>query len=140
MAVTHVDRVRGPHFSLPHFHDADVEARFYAAVPAKLRSRVRAVVMDPYLGGRGLRKWLALLTQSACPLPEELPEELVEIYLEDCDAEPLFDCAECGLALPVRAGRRGGHEPTHDRVYFAACPHCSGPVGPHAYCVRTCTR
>jgi hypothetical protein len=113
--------------------DAD---RLLAAIPAALQARVRAVLANPRLGGRGLRAWLALLETEDRPLPDALPAELVEVYLKDTEAEPLHDCESCGLPVPVRAGWRAGHEPSADRVYFPACPHCGGRTGPYAFWAR----
>lgn len=113
--------------------DAD---RLLAAIPASLQARARAVLGNPRLGGRGLRAWLGLLEAEDRPLPAALPPELVEVYLEDTEAEPLHDCESCGLPVPVRAGWRAGHEPSADRVYFPACPHCGGRTGPHAFWAR----
>jgi hypothetical protein len=113
--------------------DAD---RLLAAIPASLQARVRAVLANPRLGGRGLRAWLALLETEDRPLPDALPAELVEVYLMDTEAEPLHDCESCGLPVPVRAGWRAGHEPSADRVYFPACPHCGGRTGPYAFWAR----
>jgi hypothetical protein len=113
--------------------DAD---RLLDAIPAALRGRVKAILANPRLGGRGLRAWVALLEVEDRPLPDSLPAELIEVYLEDTEAEPLHDCEACGLPVPVRAGWRAGHEPTTDRVYFPACPHCGGRTGPHAFWAR----
>jgi hypothetical protein len=113
--------------------DAD---RLLAAMPASLQARVRAVLANPRLGGRGLRAWLALLETEDRPLPEALPAELVEVYLKDTEAEPLHDRESCGLPVPVRAGWRAGHEPSADRVYFPVCPHCGGRTGPYAFWAR----
>lgn len=107
-----------------------------AAVPAALRVRARVLLSDPRQGGRGLRAFLALVEADGRPLPGDLPGELVAVYLEDADAEPLYDCERCGLPVPVRAGRRCGHEAAVDRVYFAACPCCGGRTGRHAYWSR----
>jgi hypothetical protein len=114
----------------------DAEGRLLSAAPSALRSRVRAALANPRLGGRGLRAWLAKMEVEDRPLPEQLPDDLFMVYLSDTEAEPLFDCEECGLPVPVRAGRRGGHEPNCDRVYFPRCPHCGGRTGPHAFWSR----
>jgi len=113
--------------------DAD---RLLAAIPVSLQAQARAVLADPRLGGRGLRAWIALLEREDRPLPDELPPELVEVYLTDTEAEPLHDCESCGLPVPVRAAWRAGHEPSADRVYFPVCPQCGGRTGPHAFWAR----
>ena len=120
--------------------DQDLTAavdRLLAAVPARQRPLVRTLLTNPRHGGRGLRAWLGLMAADDRPLPPALPQELVEVYLRDDEAEPLHDCERCGLVVPVRAGWRSGHEPSCDRVYFPACPHCGGRTGPHAFWSRT---
>ena len=115
---------------------ADPEARFLAAVPVRLRPRVVAALMNPRIGGRGLRAWLAKVERSESPCPHAMPAALVEVYLADPDAEPLHDCERCGLAVPVRVSRRAGHEVVGERAYFPACPCCGGQTGMHAFCAR----
>lgn len=112
------------------------DERLLAAVPASLRPTVRTLLTNPRQGGRGLRAWVGLIEADPRPLPTALPGELLDVYLSDADAEPLHDCADCGLPVPVRAGRRVGHEPTCDRVYFVVCPNCGGRTGPHAFWSR----
>jgi hypothetical protein len=111
--------------------------RLLAAVPDGLRARVEAVLADPRRGGRGLRAWLGLMEAEHRPLPAALPAELIEVYLRDGEAEPLYDCENCGLPVPVQTGWRAGHEPTADRVYFPVCPACGGRTGPYAFWTRT---
>lgn len=112
------------------------EHRFLSAVTPSLQPRVRATLSNPRLGGRGLRAWLQLVELEDRPLPSRIPDDLVAVYLSDTEAEPLYDCEQCGLSIPVRAGHRGGHEPSCDRVYFARCPHCGGRTGPFAFWSR----
>ena len=105
-----------------------------SALPPDRRGVTLVLLTDPRRGGRGLRTWLTLL--DACPpnlLPAAVPAELIDVYLGDEEAEPLHDCERCGLAVPVRAGRRCGHEATIERVYFPTCPACGGRTGQHAY-------
>ncbi len=124
--------------SEPFTPDADSpEARLLTAIPPALRPLAESVLTSPRLGGRGLRAWLALLEVDHPPLPDELPPELVEVYLRDDEAEPLFDCERCGLPVPVRCGRRLGREPVAERVYFPTCPSCGGRTGRHAFWSRT---
>ena len=111
--------------------------RLMAAVPAAYRKRTAAVLKSPRLGGRGLRAWMVILDTDDRPLPKDLPAGLVEVYLDDSEAEPLHDCERCGLTVPVRANRRCGHEATVDHVYFPECPHCGGRTGRYAYWSRT---
>ena len=104
------------------------DERLLAAVPDSLRPTVKSLLKNPRQGGRGLRAWVGLIEADPRPLPTALPGELLDVYLSDADAEPLHDCADCGLPVPVRVGRRVGHEPTCDRVYFTVCPNLNaGP-------------
>jgi hypothetical protein len=107
-----------------------------SAVPPGRRSPTLALLTDPRRGGRGLRKWLTLLDTDDHPPPTALPGELIDVYLTDEEAEPLHDCERCGLAVPVRAGRRCGHEAVVEHVYFPTCPCCGGRTGRHAYWSR----
>ena len=110
----------------------DAEDEFLAAIGPDQRPRVRALLENPRRGGRGLRSWFALV-ESGLRGAAAVPAEVVEVYLTDDEAEPLYDCERCGLPVPVRAGRRCGHEPTPERVYFASCPRCGGKTGRHAF-------
>jgi hypothetical protein len=118
------------------FDPDSAEGALLAAVPPGLRPLVASLLTTPRRGGRGLRAWLSLLAADSRPLPDELPRELVEVYLTDDDAEPLHDCEACGLAVPVRCGRRVGHEPVAEHVYFPACPQCGGRTGRYAFWSR----
>ncbi len=104
-----------------------------AAVSCGQRPQVHTLLTDRRCGGRGLRALLALIENEDRQLPDALPQALVEVYLNDDEAEPLHDCEECGLPIPVHASRRCGHEATVERVYFPACPHCGGRTGQYAY-------
>lgn len=112
------------------------ERRLLASIPQGLRSRVEAVLTDPRSGGRGLRAMVALLVNEERPLPKTLPSDLIDIYLYDDEAEPLHDCENCGLPLPVRASYRAGHEANPERIYYSSCPHCGGRTGRFAYWSR----
>jgi hypothetical protein len=111
----------------------DAAARFLSVVPMKLRDDVRRLLTNPCEGGRGLRHWLSLLEIEPRPMPRQLPIDLVEVYLEDDDAEPLHDCESCGFFVPVRVSRRLGHEPAVERVYYSECPNCGGRTGRFAF-------
>ncbi len=120
----------------PGFESTSAEAKFIAAVPPALQPDIWTLLTSPRCGGRGLRAWLALLEVDHPPLPRELPQELVEVYLRDQEAEPLHDCERCGLPVPVRCGRRVGREPVAEWEYFPACPSCGGRTGRHAFWSR----
>jgi hypothetical protein len=111
----------------------DVADQFLSVVPMKLRDEVRRLLLSPCDGGRGLRQWLCLMEIEPRPLPRQLPIDLVEVYMNDDDAEPFHDCEQCGFVVPVRVARRIGHEPTAERVYFPECPNCGGRTGRFAF-------
>lgn len=119
---------------IPRVHASD---RLLAALPPDRRPFARRVLADPRCGGHGLRAWVSQLDALAGPLPPALPPEVVEVYLADDDAEPLHDCERCGLAVPVRAARRCGHEAVVEREYFPTCPCCGGRTGRFAYWSRS---
>jgi hypothetical protein len=118
------------------FDPQTVEDEWLAAISSALRSTVRKLLKTPRYGGRGLRAWLALMETEGRPLRGQIPDELIEIYLQDDEAEPLHDCASCGLPVPVRVGRRVGLEPVVERVYFPTCPLCGGRTGRYAFWSR----
>ena len=110
--------------------------RLLAALPPGRLTVARRMITDPRCGGHGLRAWLALLDTDDRPLPPAVPDELIEVYLADDDAEPLHDCESCGMAVPVRVGRRCGHEAVVEREYFPTCPCCGGRTGRYAFWSR----
>ena len=110
----------------------DARERFLAAVDPRQRPVVEAVLSQPFYGGAGLRAWLAALANRGGVLPPSLPQELVVVYLEDSEALPLHDCADCGLAIPVRPGR-SSFVGEVERVYFRTCPCCGGRTGWYAH-------
>jgi len=115
----------------------DATRDLLAAVPERLRKSVSTVLGNPRLGGRGLRDWLGLLAAEERGLPSRLSDELIEVYLRDDEAEPLHDCEQCGLSIPVRAVRRCGHEAVIEHTFFSTCPHCGGRTGRFAYWSRS---
>jgi hypothetical protein len=119
---------------------AELELRFLAAVMPAQRPAVMNVLRAGRHGGRGLRSWLRRLLASDGSLPPLVPEELVAIYLEDPDAMPLHDCAECGLAIPVRPRLHGWDDDDPDIAYFPKCPCCGGRTGACVYWSNTKTR
>jgi hypothetical protein len=118
---------------------AQTRDRFLAAVDPKQRATVAGLLRQRHRGGLGLRMWLRTLVTQDRPLPESLPTELVQVYLDDPEAVPLYDCASCGLAVPVLPGWRG-YEGEPERVYFLECPCCGGSTGLHAYWSNTIKR
>ena len=115
---------------------AQTRDQFLSAVDPRQRPTVAGLLRQPHRGGVGLRMWLRTLVTQGRAVPESLPLDLVQVYLDDPEAVPLHDCAECGLAIPVHPGWRG-YEGEPERVYFPACPCCGGPTGLHAYWSKT---
>lgn len=111
-----------------------VEARdqFLAAIDPRQSAAVAELLRQPRRGGLGLRMWLRDLVTQGRPIPATLPARLIQVYLDDAEAVPLHDCADCGLAVPVHPGCHG-YEEEPERVYFAACPCCGGATGLYAY-------
>jgi len=118
------------------FAPQTVEDELLAAIAYGLRSTVQKLLKTPRCGGRGLRAWLALMETGGRPLRGRLPDGLIEIYLQDDDAEPLHDCEDCGLPVPVHVGRHVGNEPVVERIYFPTCPLCGGRTGRYAFWSR----
>ncbi len=116
-------------------HDArwsEARQRLLAAVASVQRAEVARRLQQAPHGGLGLRLWLRTLVTQGRPLPEALPAELVQVYLEDPDAVPAHDCAICGVAIPVQPGWQG-YDDEPRRVYFPTCPCCGGRTGLYAY-------
>jgi hypothetical protein len=112
---------------------AETRDRFLAVVDPKQRHAVQELLQNRDSGGKGLRSWLRALTWRQGRLPAAIPLELINIYLTDPEAVPLFDCESCGLAIPVRPGRRYGYEEEAEHVYFRTCPNCGGRTGWYVY-------
>jgi hypothetical protein len=109
--------------------------RFLDAVEMRQRPQVASMLRLPQHGGRGLRAWLGSIAAQRSCMPDSIPEQLVQVYLEDSEAIPLHDCASCGVAIPVRPAW-DGYEEEPDQVYFSRCPCCGGPTGLYAYWSR----
>ncbi len=106
--------------------------RFLAAVAPEQRQLVAELLGQFPHGGQGLHRWLCALAWEGAFLPGSLPPELIATYLDDAEAVPLHDCADCGLAVPIRPGRTYGYEGLAARRYFPTCPHCGGKTGWYA--------
>ncbi len=103
--------------------------QFLAALDAGQRDTVARLLRQPHYGGTGLRQWLCALAAGIAVLPDAGPPALIQVYLTDPEAMPLHDCADCGLAVPVRPGRLYACVETAERVYFPLCPACGAPTG-----------
>jgi len=113
----------------------ELRQEFLKRMDRQQRDVIIMLLQSPNQGGRGLRLWMHRLLNDERPLPDSLPRELVQVYLDHSEAEPLFDCEACGLAIPVEPGWQR-NEAKPQVVYFAACPCCGGAVGLHAYWSR----
>jgi hypothetical protein len=108
-----------------------IRERFLAAIASGQRQLVEALLSQPRAGGRGLRMWLRNIAAQESPLPKSLPPALVQVYLSDPEAIPSHDCAECGVAIPIRPSCLN-YEDEPAEVYFPSCPCCGGPTGLYA--------
>jgi hypothetical protein len=115
----------------PPRHWAEAVEQLLAAVDPQQRAAVQQFLKDWHAGGRGLREWARSLLRRGKAVPEALPRELVQVYLDDPDAEPLHDCARCGVAVPVHPAPRGAGGA--EFAYFRLCPVCGGRTGLYAY-------
>ena len=110
----------------------ETRTRFLQAIDPSQREAVDCLLRHLHHGGAGIRNWLDSITWRGCPLPDSLPEALIEVYLQDSEAAPLHDCEDCGLAIPIRPNRRDADSDA-ERIYFPQCPACGGSTGPYAY-------
>jgi hypothetical protein len=60
--------------------------------------------------------------------------------MEDSEAMPQHDCADCGLAIPVRPARPADFVGEVERIYFPTCPNCGGRSGWYAYLSNAMSR
>lgn len=110
--------------------------RFLLATPVGLRQATERSLGNLHSAGSGLRAWVAAIAWRGSRLPESLPAELVQVYLDDPEAIPLHDCEKCGIAIPVRPDRLNGSEAEPEQVYFTQCPVCAGRTGWFLYFSR----
>lgn len=54
--------------------------------------------------------------------PLALPDVVWSVYLENADAKPEVECADCGYLLPCGGWGK-------ENVFFETCPLCDGKVG-----------
>jgi hypothetical protein len=102
--------------------------QFLAAVAPTQREQV-ASRLRLHSSGSGLRDWIDAITWRGGVLPCRIPESVVDVYLTDPEASPLYDCEGCGLAIPVRPSRLYGFEGEPEVVYFSKCPICDSRTG-----------
>ena len=124
--------------------------RLVQAIAPEQRDAV-VQVMEQWLQqeGDGCKRWPGLVTwtyyleRGRGFLPERIPSEVIDVYLTNARAQPDHDCADCGMAIPIRPcvidDRSFGGECVYRGVaeeevrYFAACPSCGGVTGQQAY-------
>lgn len=114
----------------------DTAARFLAAVPYEQREAVEPLLQQPHYGSEGLRSWIDAIANQGAVLPEHIPAAVIDVYLEDAEAMPLYECEECGLAVPVRPNRLLGPDAEPEKIFFPECPICGGRTGYYLYRTR----
>lgn len=108
-------------------------ARLLNAVPPECTATVQRLLQSPHMGGAGLREWVAAIALRGAVCPDFIPAEVIQAYLLDPEAVPLYDCEACGIAVPVRPSQRYGREAEPELVYFEQCPWCGGKTGWYLY-------
>jgi hypothetical protein len=103
--------------------------RFVNAVSVNHRETVAQLLRQPNNGGSGLREWVSAIAFRGAITPSTIPDTVIEVYLGDPEAVPLYDCESCGLAIPVRPSRLYGLDGDPDEVYFRNCPLCGARTG-----------
>jgi hypothetical protein len=103
--------------------------RFLAAVSSSRRPQVADMLHHMHNGGSGLRYWIEAITWRGASLPDRIPDCIIDVYLSDSEAMPLYDCEQCGLAIPVRPSRLYGFDGDPEEVYFPNCPICGARTG-----------
>ncbi|MGC3971108.1 MAG: hypothetical protein QM775_28360 [Pirellulales bacterium] len=67
-------------------------------------------------------------------IPQPVPPEVAEVYVNEPKAVPWLRCQDCQLLLPVRSGfwrnTQSGHWCQGNQRYFADCPACHGEIAP----------
>jgi hypothetical protein len=103
--------------------------QFLNAVPLNRRELVGKLLRQPNNGGSGVRDWIAAIAFRGAPMPDVIPDSVIEVYLTDPEAVPLYDCESCGFAIPVRPSRLYGPDGEPEVVYFPECPLCGARTG-----------
>lgn len=111
-------------------------AQFLRAVAPAQRDHAARLLQQPNNGGGGLREWVSAMAWRKVAVPEQIPMDLVDVYLKDPEAVPLFDCESCGLPVPIRPSRLYGLEGDPDEVYFPNCPLCGSRTGLYLHFTR----
>jgi hypothetical protein len=123
-------------FATPETQWQTACAIFLDAVPPKQRAAVRQILQNANCGGSGMRDWVSSIAFRGATLPACIPEEVIDVYLDDSEAVPLHDCGRCGFAVPIRPNRLHGVESEPEQTYFPTCPNCGGNTGPYFFWSR----
>gem|GEM_PF-3720525 len=134
LPIEHLDTASASTEADPRWTSACQE--FLLAVPDALRETVDRTLRGLHNGGSGLRAWVSGIAWRGGRLPEEVPADLIQVYLTDPEAVPLHDCETCGIAIPVRPHRLHGLDGEPEQVYFSSCPACGGRTGWFLYWAR----
>lgn len=113
----------------------EISQRFLAAVVDEQQDAVEPLLQLHY-GNTGLRSWIDAIVGQGALLPTKIPPAVIDVYLQDPEAWPLYECEECGLAVPVRPNRVLGPDAEPEKVYFPECPACGGKTGYYLYRTR----
>ncbi len=114
----------------------DTCQEFMVSVPTELQGNVDRALRSLHAGGFGLRTWVAAIAWRGAKLPESIPTELLQVYLNDPEAVPLHECETCGIAIPIRPDRLNGLDDEPEHTYFESCPACAGRTGLYLYASR----
>lgn len=114
----------------------DACQEFMVSVPSDLQSKVDRSLKSLHAGGFGLRTWVASIAWRGAKLPEAVPTELLQVYLDDPEAVPLHECETCGIAIPVRPNRLHAADDEPEQTYFQCCPACGGRTGLYLFVSR----
>ena len=107
--------------------------RFLNAVADDQRAAVDQRLKDLGARGAGLRAWLTAIAWRGGVLPQRLPRELVQVYLDDAEVRPRHECEACGLLIPVQPAGRRGAEAIQPGIYFSNCPACDAGTGRYVF-------
>ena len=125
---------------------SELDLQFYDALDGlleRLEPEQRSLVLEDIKGCSGRKHAsFARLTDTVlyyvyqhvkAGTPLELPASVASVYLQNPDARPEHECADCGYDLPFEWAHPRAEPPRAAKVYFESCPVCGGKVGLHAF-------